>query len=578
MPTQPLNIFDLGVDPTQNIPGMPLNFGSTLIPHALTFQATISSISRVYRASDEALKHSFENARLMTNDPVVEECTEIRRQACCLFDWHIEPGNKGDQGQVNAAKELTEIIKAIPRFIQYRENLLRATWYGKYAIEHKWGWKRIGNQMRMTVLEWTPVHGDKIVFRYDDGSLDFRPDQIGIRVGFPAQAWKNNFERWRKKSDVWERDELLKRIHERVSPIHSGKIQPTDYGLAYFLDTWERPLLAIHKHQIEDGEYEEPTNAGRIHGKGIRSVIYWAWLQKQEALALLMEYLERSAFGFNVAYYPAHNPQARDEIQDAVLKQSESGGSRNLIFFPVWQDDQANNYRIDHLEPSLGGVEALKSIIHEYFGHQIKRYILGQTLTSEAQATGLGSELANVHLGTFMQKVRYDAILEEETQTTDLLTLLIQYNFPEFTHAGFRFVVDTETPDAEERLAALKMGWEMGLKLRAQDVRDVLGTPVPEAGDEVLDMAANQAAMQPAGFGDTGKFAGNSDGGNGHLPNARPLEPESYTPGPTDSTDRDRLIASSDERPKAAVDVRGIVEALKKEFGRRGAFNGSAAA
>lgn len=573
MATQPLSIFDFQADPTQGIPGMPPAFGQFMVPHALTYRGTISSVSRVYRASDEALKHSFENSRLMNNDPVIEECTEIRRQACCLFDWHLEPGNKNDAGQQEVCQELTKMIESIPRFIQYRENLLRATWYGKYAVGHKWGWKRSGPKMRLMPVEWSPIHGDKVVFRYDDGRGDYRPDQIGIRVGFPAQMWKNSFEKFRNQTAYWENDPLLKRIHEHVKMPGVGKIQPTDHGLAYFLDTWERPLLAIHKHQIEDGEYEEPTNAGRLHGKGIRSVVYWAWLQKQEALSLLMEYLERSAFGFNVAYYPAHNPSAKEEIVRSVLRQSESGGSRNLIFFPVWQDEQAMNYRIEHIEPGIGGVEALKEIIQGYFGHLIKRYILGQTLTSEADATGLGSELARVHLGTFMQKVRYDAKLEQETITTDLVNPMIQYNFPEFTHAGIRLVVDTESEDAEEKLNAYEKAFNMDLPIRAQDIRDIIGAGKPEGDDEVLQMSVTQKAIQPPmPYGMPMGMADGVQTGNGHTPDATPLEPESYTPGMTVATDRMPMIRTDDERPKAEMHKEIMAELtsmLAKEFGKR---------
>src|SRR5688572_18817980 len=193
---------------------MPPNAGQSIVPHAITFSGILSSISRVYRPSDEALKHSLANARLMVNDPVIEECCEIRRQACCLFDWHIEPGDKKDANQVAFASELTKMLEAIPRFMQYRENLLRATWYGRYAIAHKWGWKKVGYKMRLIPTGWQPIHGDKLVFRFDDGQNDYRPDQIGIRVGYTSSnLWKNRFH-WdddkngRMKDMPWDNNDL----------------------------------------------------------------------------------------------------------------------------------------------------------------------------------------------------------------------------------------------------------------------------------------------------------------------------------------------------------------------------------
>src|SRR5690606_7306906 len=138
---------------------------------------------------------------------------------------------------------------------------------------------------------WRPVNGDKLVFRYDDGSGEFDEDQVGIRVGQGFTEGSQVAKRWKV---------------ERIN-----KVAATDQGLAYFLEHWERSLLAIHKHQIEDGAFEAPELAGSIHGVGIRSRIYWMWYQKQETLAWLMEYLERSAFGIEIWSYPAGNPQAK---------------------------------------------------------------------------------------------------------------------------------------------------------------------------------------------------------------------------------------------------------------------------
>jgi hypothetical protein len=578
MPIPGFSLYDTTLDPAGRLSRMPINMGESILPHAITFQGTVSSIARVYRPSDEALKQSFENARIMRNDTAIMECVEMRQRACCLFEWHVEPENKKDQGQVGVAAELTRMLEDIPRFLQYRENLLHATWYGKYGIQHKWRWKRVGPKMRIVMDQWLPVNGDKIVFRYDDGLGTYRPDQVGIRIGMAYPGWQNSARRWERQREdeedaTFKNGDGLPIIRGQMK----GKIQPTDYGLAYFLDTWERPLLAIHKNQIEDGEYEEPTNAGRIHGKGLRSVLYWTWIQKQEALSLLMEYLERSAFGFNVWYYPMHNPTAKEEIEKAALRQSESGGSRNIVFFPMVQDEQSALYRVEHIEPGMGGAESLKAVINEYFGHQIKRYILGQTLTSEASATGLGSNLAEVQLGTFMQIVRYDAQLLEETITTDLLLPMIQFNYPQYANTRFRFRIDTETPDAETRLNAIKMAYDMGLKIDAQNVRDLLGTPVPESGAEVLDMAALQKSIQPPPGTMGGGFGGGDSGGPEknamvHGLEAQPENAEYDADGPPSERSERSVVLGSDA-PRAMEN--GIAKRLRDAFAgkRYAAFN-----
>jgi len=462
-------------DPSQGVRGMPPNWGEGLLPHVISFQGIVSSVSRVYRPSDEAIKDSFDNARYMRNSPVIMECVEQRQRSVALLDWHLEPDNAKDPEQVALAEDISRIIQKIPRFMQYRENLLHAVWYGKYANQHRFRWGQIDGHQRLMVDRWLPINGDKLVFRYDDGTQEYDPDQIGIRVGAGFTTGDSIAKRWSV---------------ERIN-----KVEPTDYGLAYFLEHWERPLLGVHKHYIEDGEYEEPQHAGRIHGVGVRSRIYWIWYQMQESLAFLMEYLERSASGIEIWYYPWGSADAEAKMRTAA--EERMGNSRNIILVPKPLGEEGMSYGVDRIEPSMSGAEVLKDIIVTVFGHQIKRYILGQTLTTEAEATGLGSSLADVHVDTYMQIVRYDATNLEETITTDLVDPIKLYNWPQYKDVPIRFRIDTEAPDVEAKLGAWRTAFEMGLSLKSQDVMDLIGASKPESTDETLSMEKMQAAQQP---------------------------------------------------------------------------------
>ncbi len=463
-----------GRDPASGIDGMPPNLGRDLVPHVITFQGVLSTISRVYRPSDEALKAARENARFMLNDPVIRECLDQRMRSVALLNWHLEPDDAKDKRQVALCDELKKIIESIPRFMQYRENLLRAIWFGRYAVSQWWTNRKINGQWRQCIEDWRPVHGDKLVFRYDDGSGDYDPNQIGIRVGPRYLAGS--------------------RIGENIVE----QLEPTDYGLGYFLKPWQRVLLALHRHMIEDGEYEAPENAGRIHGVGVRSVIYWAWFHKQEALAWLMEFLERSAFGIELWHYPMSNDVARDKMQLAA--QERIGNNRNIVMVPIPPGEGNEPYGVNHINPGMAGADVIERIISQYFGHQIKRYILGQTLTSEAENTGLGSNLAAIHLDTYMQIVQYDATNLEETLTTDLVEPLKRQN-KEFAWAAdipIRFRIDTQTADAEQKLSALKEAWEMGLEIPSQDVGDMLGVRTPDSDEKVLSKRAMMQQTQQA--------------------------------------------------------------------------------
>jgi phage gp29-like protein len=377
----------LDTDPAFRTPGVPPNYGQYALLHPATFQGLFGTFSHVYRTSDEALNDSWDNARYMRNDPGIMECVEARQRSVALLPWHIEPENEKSHEQQELARQMTRILQRMRRFTEYRRALLEAIWYGRSAVQHRFGWVQIGDRRYVMPAAargnpgWMPVHGDKLVWRYDDGTGRFLADQVGIRVGQKRMNESRINDRWR--------------------------VEPTDRGMAYFLSDWERPLLAIHKHQIEDGAFEQPQDAGFIHGIGIRHRIYWEWFQKQEALAFLMEFLERSAGGVEVHYYPDGNEQARQSVLQAIQDRIANG--HNVMMYPKPAGEDPSQYGVDFVEPGVAGIEALKELLVEYYGHRIKRYILGQTLSSEAGSTGLGSGVAELHYDTLQQILTYDA-------------------------------------------------------------------------------------------------------------------------------------------------------------------------
>jgi hypothetical protein len=471
-------------DPAKAIPSAPPNFGRPLISHVLTFQGTSSSWSHVYRNSDEAIRHSRENARFMRNDPAIMECLEARQRGTALLGWHLEGEDAKDPKQKQLVTDLTGIVERIPNFTEYRRCLLEALWYGRYANQHEWGHKFVRGVRRTTVVDWTPVLGDKLAFRFDDGTGRYSKRDIGIRCG----------------TTMTKADKIA---GER-------KLEPTDWGMAYFLEDWERPLLAVHKHIIEDGAFEDPLSAGRIHGVGIRDRIYWCWFQKQETMAHLMEVIERTGTGFTIYYFQAGNPQSETRVREIA----ESHTKDNVVVVPWLGPDGPPP--MDRIEPTTQGIDALKTVIHEFFGHQIKRYILGQILSTESAGTGLGSGVADLHHDTFSGIIQYDATKLEETITNELVEHIKAYNFPWARNIYVRFKIDTKTVDADEKLEAVKKAWDMGAKLKATDVMDLIGFSAPDEDDEVL---ANPAMQQQQRLWDqTHPEGGGAPGGSGGQP------------------------------------------------------------
>lgn len=440
-------------DPAALLRDVPPNFGRAILPHIMTFSGMSSTLSKTYRQSDEAMRHSVENAHMMVQDPMVMGPLLARQEMVALYNWHIEPEDDKDRVQKGLCQELTTILKRMPRFVEYRRFLLNAIWYGRYAAQHQFGFHTDYRGNRRTIVTAaTPLSGDKLAFRYDDGRGQHDYNQVGVKVS----AGLNH-------PDAIAGDRRL---------------EPTADGMAYFLEPWERSRLAVHKHLLWDGDYEDPLSAGKIHGVGLRSFIYWCWYQKQETLAQLMELVERTGMGFIIYYYPIHNADAKAEVEKIAQEQSHT--NRLLVPHDLADPDA---YRVEQIPPNTAGVEILRAIVNEHFGAQITKFILGQTLSTDAAATGLGSGVAQLHEKSLLNKARYDAINLEETITRELLWPLRDFNFPKYRSVALQFKIDTESSTPQEDLEGAYKLWQMGAELKASDLFDKLGLAMPSPTD-----------------------------------------------------------------------------------------------
>ena len=443
------------IDPASAWPGTPPNFGMQVVDHVFTISGQVGLAGQAYLNADEAMMHDPQNAERMKADCGVTEPLEARQRATALLKWQIEPEIDSPAAK-EYARQMTLIVKRTPRFMQMRQSLLEALWAGRAGIANQFASKQIGGDRRIVCSYWEPRHGDKLVFRYDRGDGEYKAGQVGIRVStsfLSTQARARN------------------------------QVEYTAAGQTYFFNDYERKTFIVHKHMIEDGPFENPRLAGRIHGVGIRSKIYWTWYAMVECMQRALEYLDRAAFGVELWRYPASNPKAKEKTQEAATR-NVSG--RNVVLVPSYPGDQAQMYGVEHIEPGLAGVDRLLQVIKDLFQTKIKRYILGQTLTSEAEATGMGSGVADAHLETFADIVQYDAMNLEETITEDFLRPLQLWNFPESTGTQLLFKINFKEENVKERLDAIKSGWDMGLPIVMSELAQACGVTQAKEDDEVV--------------------------------------------------------------------------------------------
>jgi len=538
-------------DPASSMPGAPPNFGMDVVPHYFTTTGYVGSAARAYPIEDEATRNSVENAERMRTECAIMECLESRQRATALLGYHIVPEDERSSRQQELCRELTRIISRIPRFVEYRRCLLEALWYGKYAVVNRFGQDKVGGHYRTIVKDWAPRHGDKLLFRYSDDTQRFVEGQLGIRVHANFAATQET--RFPGPNSQWRK-----------------RIEPTQYGLCYWFNDWERATMVVHKHMIEDGPWHDPRMMGRVMGVGIRDRIYWTWYAMQALLQDLLTYSNRAALGVRLWRYPSGNDEWKSKVESAA-KSAIANGVADILF-PVEPNDYASLYGVEQIEPGTAGAQLLAELIERFFLKKIKKYILGQLLTSEAEATGLGSGVAQAHLATFSDIVQYDASNLQETLTEQLVRKIQKENAPKSMGVYVRMVLDTDTPDTEKRLAAIQAAYQMDVPIKIEDIYQLTGLTKPQIGDATVSVSLqqekqqrqqNQMMMEQQAMmaASQGAEAGGMEGQGGPPPEEMPPEeeqPEQATmdvsPENVEETQGPTVPANGQLEEKAALD------------------------
>lgn len=490
-------------DQSHQVPGMPPNFGRSVIPHIVTFPDMLFNVARSYRNPDEAIRDSRQNPIHMRQDVWLTTFLKARQRMISQTNWKIVPEDEHCPKQKKLAERITNIIRRMrPGFQRYRQWLQEAIWFGRCAVNNVYGWQWINGERTLGIDHWWPVHGDKLVWKYDDHTFP-GSGPVGIRIGYQSTP------------ELLGNSSLYKGAIGLIGGRNRRVEVTNDYGLAYFLEDWERRLLTIHTHEIEDAAYEDSHGAGAIHGIGIRSQIYWFWILKQEALQQLVEFVERVGQGFTIYYYDSGNPDARSEMETIAKEHTGS----NVVLFPRPLGDDNSTYGIERIEPGAGAIDSLRSLVEDFFGDAILRFILGQTLTMKAEATGIGAGATDAHEKSLHDIVVYDAKNHDESLTHELVQPLKEFNEPAARNVHLRFESEVEDPHVEKQMDALKQAYDMGMKVPVRRVAQLVGIGEATSEEEFLSLEQQQQQMggMMPGMGGGDSFGGipGMEGGNG---------------------------------------------------------------
>jgi phage gp29-like protein len=356
------------------------------------------------------------------------------------LEWNVVADDEENPRLVNLAQRISDIVNAIPRRSDLFRSLHEAVWYGCSAANIVYERDPV---LGVRVAEWLPMASDTLAF-----------DQRG-------------------------------NLAMRVGSAYINEPSVTDLGfdsLVHLFTENERRAVILHRVFTTAPNFIDPNTSEAIYrGVGARDVCWYIWLLKQEILQNAAAYAERYALGIRVGYYPAGNDAAKSEMLTVL----QNLVNDNSVVLPRIGPNESM-YDIDIKDANAGRAAIFMDMVNWLSG-KLKEAILGQSLTSEAGSTGLGSGVANLHADTLSRVIRYHADALGESITTDLVRVLAgMLGATDEEARSLRFVFAPERPDKKERLEAIERFVTMGGRVAEREVRDLLGLSEPDDGEAVL--------------------------------------------------------------------------------------------
>ena len=388
--------------------------------------------------SDIAYRRDQKLQRMMIKDPDVMGPLLQRRLSIALLDWDIIPDDRNDEAQLERAEFVKKQIMRMRKWTDYVSHMAKAAWYGPSAANMIYARHADG---AIHPSRWRPFHPDSIVFD-DEGNVGFR-----------------------------------------VGQEYDGERAITQDGFAHMLTPEEREVFTLHTWNPDGPEYDDAAESRFVFsGRGLRDTCWFTWLMKQTSLQAWHAYAQRYGMGIRIGKYPASNPAAKAEMDTAMA---------NLIGdVAVTIPTDPNNpdaYDISILEPSHAGQKIFADLIEGYHAGQIKELLIGQTATTEATNTGLGSGVSDRHAETYGRIVRSDARALADTLTYELVEPIARYNGgSDGGSEDMRFEFAIEDVDSEQWMQGVQRAVSMGVEVGHAPVRQNLGIPKPEDGDKIL--------------------------------------------------------------------------------------------
>jgi len=388
---------------------------------------------------------------MMRRDPDIEASGQALWLAVACSEWSIEADDDEDAAQVECAAWLTDVFRQVPNLTDMLRQLMLAEWYGTSGVNFVVTRDPV---LDFRVRKWVPLHGDTIAF-----------DQwgnAGMRVGAAY-------------------------LNDGLSVVDMGF-----NSWVHIFDAQERASVIVHSVFREAPYFDDYRSADQMfRGTGNRDRVWFYWYLKQEIMQQAAIWCKRYSAGIRVGRYPNGNQQAQQEILQALSNLIND----NNVALPRVPGESPDSTDISIMDPPAAKAAMFMDLINWLSG-KVKEVRQGQSLTSEAHGTGLGSGVAYLHENTKSLILKYHANALAESVTQQMLWSLASLRgySPEVFHA-VRLKIATERPNIKERLEAAKVFVDMGGELSMDEVRETTGFAKPAPGEAVLSRSMGGGQM-----------------------------------------------------------------------------------
>lgn len=236
--------------------------------------------------------------------------------------------------------------------------------------------------------------------------------------------------------------------------------------------------------------------SGYVGTSGLGRVLVWPYLFKHFSVGDLAEFLDVYGLPIAVGKFPQN---ANDDEKATLLRAIAGLGHNARGIIP-------QSMMIEFEQAAQGSEKPFEAMI-KWCEDVASKAILGGTLTSSAQATGLGSGLGEIQNEVRLDIRDSDCKQLQGTITRDLIYPLLALNkgFADIRRCP-RFVFDNSEPEDLKLYAdSLPKLAEIGMKIPAHWAHSKLKIPQPLEGEEFL-----QIATKPLAPADIAKKTANS--------------------------------------------------------------------